>query len=534
MSILEEVFEHASVKAVAIGLVASYVLFLIAKRITEERRIQALGGHTRYATTYAPFCLDMIVRTVYNTMKHKNLEGWRGFFERDGKGGYTVESRPAGLRIILTADVENIKAILASQFGDYGKGEPFHQDWKEFLGDSIFATDGDLWHASRQLIRPQFAKDRVSDLHIHEKHLQFLLENCANGGVKGVPGVANDNIACGRVFDVSDNFFRYTLDSATEFLLGKSVGSLHIPRQEFADAFGEVQRIQNLIARAGPVNKLVPRGNFRKGLKVINEFVDQYIDRVLTMSPEEIDSKTKHSEGYTFLHALAGFTRDRAMLRDQLVAVLLAGRDTTASTLSWTFYELARHPEAFKKLREEIISTLGTDQLPTYEDLKNMKYLQWVMNETLRIYPVVPFNVRMALKDTTLPRGGGPNGDQPFAVLKDTPVGYSPLVMQRRKDLYPPSNDPRMDPENFFPDRWGIWQPKPWQYIPFNGGPRLCVGQQFALTNMGYTIVRMLQRFDRLESFMPEGPNGSPVLKAEIVLQPGAGVHVAFWETKKQ
>lgn len=193
----------------------------------------------------------MLVKTVINTMKHKNLEGWRDIFEKNGKGGFTVESRPAGMRIVLTADVENIKAILASQFGDYGKGEPFHKDWKEFLGDSIFATDGDLWHASRQLIRPQFVKDRVSDLHIFEKHLQFLMANCANGGVQGVPGVANDNIACGRVFDVSDNFFRYTLDSATEFLLGRSVGSLHIPRQEFADAFGEVQRIQNLIARAG-------------------------------------------------------------------------------------------------------------------------------------------------------------------------------------------------------------------------------------------------------------------------------------------
>ena len=282
------------------------------------------------------------------------------------------------------------------------------------------------------------------------------------------------------------------------------------------------------------MNKLVPRGSFRAGLKVLNEFVTPYIDQVLAMSPAELESKTKNAEGYTFLHALAGFTRDRQMLRDQLVAVLLAGRDTTASTLSWTFYELARHPEAFDRLRKEIIDTLGKDTPPTYDDLKNMKYLQWVMNETLRLYPVVPFNVRLALKDTTLPRGGGPDGMQPFAVLKDTPVGYSPLVMQRRADLYPPSDDPNMAVENFYPERWGVWQPKPWQYIPFNGGPRLCVGQQFALTNMGYTIVRILQRFDRLESFMPEGKYGNPVLKAEIVLQPGAGVHVALWENSKK
>jgi len=120
----------------------------------------------------------------------------------------------------------------------------------------------------------------------------------------------------------------------------------------------------------------VPRKTFREGIKVINEFVVPYIEHALSLSPEELETKTKTEEGYTFLHALAGFTRDRKMLRDQLVAVLLAGRDTTASTLSWTFYELARHPEIVKKLREEIIQHVGLDRAPTYADLKGMKYLQ--------------------------------------------------------------------------------------------------------------------------------------------------------------
>lgn len=276
---------------------------------------------------------------------------------------------------------------------------------------------------------------------------------------------------------------------------------------------------------------MIPRKTFHAGLKVMNVFIDKFINRTLSFSPAELESKLNSGSNYNFLHALGGFTRDRKVLRDQLTAVLLAGRDTTASTLSWTFYELARHPEVFKKLRQEILDSVGTNP-PTYEDLKNMKYLQYTMNETLRLYPVVPFNVRMSLKDTTLPVGGGPDGRQPIGIPKDTPIGYSVLVMQRRKDLYPPSDDPKMEVENFYPDRWSVWQPKPWTYIPFNGGPRLCIGQQFALTNMGYTIVRMLQRFDRIDSYMPEGPNGSPVMKAEIVLQPGEGVHTAFWDAK--
>lgn len=148
------------------------------------------------------------------------------------------------------------------------------------------------------------------------------------------------------------------------------------------------------------------------------------------------------------------------------------------------------------------------------------------MNETLRLYPGIPFNVRLALKDTTLPHGGGPDGLSPIGILKNTPIGYSPLVMQRRLDLYPAGSAPLV----FDPSRWDHWQPKPWQYIPFNGGPRICIGQQFALTEMGYTIVRLLQRFEGLESFMEAIDAGDPVLKAEIVLQPGQGVRVAFTE----
>ena len=111
-------------------------------------------------------------------------------------------------------------------------------------------------------------------------------------------------------------------------------------------------------------------------MEVINEFVNPFIEEALRLSPEELASKSKNESGYTFLHALAGFTKDRIILRDQLIAVLLAGRDTTAATLSWTFYELARHPEVVQRLRQEIIDMIGLQNPPTYENLKNMKYLQ--------------------------------------------------------------------------------------------------------------------------------------------------------------
>ncbi|KAL3419033.1 cytochrome P450 52A5 [Phlyctema vagabunda] len=514
---LEAVLQHVSPKTLAIAIVAVFLLLKLKSWVSDELKIRALGGHALKIRAYLPLDLDFIAKAIKWTMAHKNFEGWQEFF---AGGRWTVEANPGGMRAIFTADPENIKAILATQFTDYGKGEPFHRDWKDFLGDGIFTTDLDSWHASRQLFRPQFIKDRVSDLDCFERHVQVLIDVIAKEGN-------------GQEIDISDMFFRYTLDAATDFLLGSGVGSLENGDLEFGKAFGEVQRVQNIIARAGPLNKFVPRSSFYEGIKIINEFVNPYIEQALRLSPEELATKTKSEEGYTFLHAIASFTRDRKVLRDQLVTVLLAGRDTTASSMSWTFYELARHPEIVQRLRAEIIETVGATRAPTYADLKNMKYLQNVMQESLRLYPVVPFNVRSALKDTTLPRGGGPDGLSPIGILKDTPIGYSTIVMQRRSDLYPSSPD-FPDPQVFSPERWQMWQPKPWHYVPFNGGPRICIGQQFALTEMGYTLVRMLQRFERVENFMGAVDGGEPQLKAEIVLQPGQGVKVGFWQSKSE
>lgn len=176
---------------------------------------------------------------------------WLNRFQKWSPIHYTIELQVVNERILFTAEPENIKAILAAQFQDYGKGEPFRQQWHDFLGDSIFTTDLEQWHASRQLIRPQFVKDRVGDLVVFEEHVQILMNSIANGGVPGMDGVATDGIACGRPVKINDLLLRYTLDAATHFLLGRSVDSQTTPVQEFAQAFAEVQKIQNVIAIAG-------------------------------------------------------------------------------------------------------------------------------------------------------------------------------------------------------------------------------------------------------------------------------------------
>ncbi|KAI9800158.1 MAG: hypothetical protein M1833_003485 [Piccolia ochrophora] len=505
-----------------------FCLSVLATWWSERRKIQALGGHASRVRNYLPMGLDLTYAAVKGQLYYRSLEWWNDLL----KDHHTVEATLSAERMIFTDDPENIKAVLAGQFRDFGKGEPFHRDWSDFLGDSIFTTDLEQWHDSRQLIRPQFIKDRVSDLETFERHVSKLLDKIGGNG---------------EPVDIQSLLFRYTLDAITDFLLGESVNSLDNPQLEFAEAFQQVQQLQSIIAKAGKLSRFVPRRKFHKNLKIINEFVQPYIENALRLSPTELEEKTKSDSDYTFLHALAGFTRDRKVVRDQLVAVLLAGRvcpfpitplspnspqqDTTAASLSWLFHELSHNPTIVARLRAEILSTVGPSTVPTYSALKSMKYLQHTLSETLRLYPGVPFNLRLALHDTSLPRGGGPLGTLPVGCPKDTPIAYSTLKLHRRADLYP-APSPAFPPVHLFaPDRWDHWTPRSWQYIPFNGGPRICIGQQFALAEMAYTVVRVLQRFDRVES-RPRLGREAVEMRAEIVLQPAGEVRVGFWEAE--
>jgi len=167
-------------------------------------------------------------------------------------------------------------------------------------------------------------------------------------------------------------------------------------------------------------------------------------------------------------------TNDPYTLQSETLNVLLAGRDTTASLLSHTFHQLARRPDVWSKLQAEIDELGG--QAPDYETLKSMKYVKWVINEALRLWPVVPGNTRISIRDTVLPVGGGPDGKSPIFVPKDTPVGYNVWSMHRRTDFF------GEDALEFKPERWEKLLPG-CEYLPFNGGPRICIGKP-ALTIM--------------------------------------------------
>ncbi|KAJ5673787.1 Cytochrome P450 E-class CYP52 [Penicillium macrosclerotiorum] len=416
--------------------------------------------------------------------------------EKEGRYVTTYVIRNMGRDLVFTIDPKNIQAVLATQFKDFELGTVRQNSVHPLLGTGIFTADGEEWSRSRGLLRPQFTRDQISQLDLEEAHVQKAMQ--------ALPVAANGWTAA---TDIQSIFFRLTIDSATEFLFGESVESqlgalqgTQRPEDSFAYYFDKSQWVCAQRARFEKLAFLVNSKETRHSDKQVHAFVDKFVHSALAATQSGKPRVDEEKSQYVFLDALVATTRDPVDLRSQLLNILLAGRDTTASLLSWTILMLARNPEVFRKLRETIIETFGTYSAPqniTFATLKSCQYLQYCMNESLRLFPVVPFNRRAATRDTTIPRGGGPDGQSPVYIKKGQSVVYSTHVMHRRKDIWGP------DADKFKPDRW-FNRKVGWEYVPFNGGPRICIGQQFALTEAGYVLVRLLQRFDQIQDVDPD------------------------------
>ncbi|KAG5355743.1 Cytochrome P450 52A13 [Yarrowia sp. B02] len=427
------------------------------------------------------------------------LDEFVGFFAKR-EPNLTLGIVLAGVDVTVTLEPDNLKALLATQFKDFCLGVR-HNQLAPILGDGIFTLDGQGWQHSRAMLRPQFARDQVSDVEMIERHVQNL--------VRRIPP--------GKAFDIQELFFNLTLDTATEFLFGQSVScqtvdnpaeddstvtDMPIPmRKSFQSDFNLAQHHGGYRVRLQMFYWLWRPQELFAASKSVRKFVDHYVQKALKASEKE----KKADDKYVFLTELAREVNSPQVLSDQALNILLAGRDTTASLLSWCIYLLARHPDKWTKLREEILSTFGSGSdlsLITFEALKRCEYLRFVINETLRLYPSVPVNVRYATRDTTLPRGGGPGESQPILVRKGSVVVYSVFATHRLKKFW------GEDADEFRPERWGEGVARGWEYLPFNGGPRICLGQQYALTETSYVLTRIVQLFSTLENVdhKPEPP----------------------------
>jgi cytochrome P450 len=315
------------------------------------------------------------------------------------------------------------------------------------------------------MLRPQFARQQVADLELEEIHVQHLFKHLTaqNGWTQEI--------------DLAPVFFRLTLDSATEFLFGQSVNSqvAALPgyKQDakpgelnwtgFAQHFDSGTHTLGVRGRLNELYWLFNPKHFNDSCKEVHKFADYYVNLALTTDMSSLaEKKDGQKEKYIFLRELVQQTRDPVELRSQLLNILLAGRDTTAGLLGYVFYLLVRNRAVFKKLRETIIEEFGTYEHPkaiTFETLKGCTYLQHTMSETLRLFPNVPLNSRRAVRDTTIPRGGGPDGNSPVYIRKGSEVNYAVHIMHHRADIWGP------DVEEFKPERW-LGRKPGWEFLP--------------------------------------------------------------------
>lgn len=385
-----------------------------------------------------------------------------------------------GTKVLETVEPANIQALLATQFKDFELGSRRFQQFNVFIGKSIFSSDGAFWEHSRAMFRPQFARDNINDLEMTDRATSVMIEAFgdpdANGWTSGE--------------EVMPLLYNFTMDTATDFLFGESVNMQpsklaakkgYVERdveklqhqqeaQDFYDSFAAMNEYIILRIRLQTFYWLGDGLPLRRAVKKVHRFTDRYAKRAIELYRQ---GGAKGSKKNSLLDNLATQTQDNVELRNQVTALLLAGRDTTSAALGWCFVRLALHPDILHKLRNVVLAEFPPGSELTFSRLKSCRYLQHFLQEVLRLHPTVPVNQRQAARDTTLPTGGGPNGKSPIAVKKGQAILYSVYVMHRRKDLW------GEDALEFKPERWEKRYPG-WQWLPFNGGPRICLGTHFA------------------------------------------------------
>lgn len=365
-------FQHVALLAILIG-----ALFLLhIRRILARARFARLHHCKPIAHTLhkEPFLgLDALAVALHHLLRHDLLDYICGLFATHG---HTVRFRELQNDVILTREPENIKTILSLRFSDYGVQHRLAA-FKPLLGRGIFDTDGAHWSSSRALVRPSFSREQVADLSSFEALFQDLISVLPKSET--------------AVVDLQPLFFCYTIDSATEFLFGQSAATLRTSRDQhvFARAFYDAQRAILTRGTLGWMRVFYYSRRAAEANRVCREFAGTFVDEAFRAVREkkahpqqkqhhDDDEKTKH-EKYIFAHELAALTDDRERVLDELMNILLAGRDTTASLLSNLFFMLAKHPAIWEKLRQEVSGLDG--RAPTYEELRGLEYVQCCLSE---------------------------------------------------------------------------------------------------------------------------------------------------------
>ncbi|GAB1290354.1 Cytochrome P450 3A25 [Apodemus speciosus] len=350
---------------------------------------------------------------------------------------------------------------------------------------SVLRCENEEWKRIRSLLSPTFTSGKLKEMFpIIQDYGDVLVKNM------------NLEVEKGKPLAMKDIFGAYSLDVIISTSFGVKVDSLNNPQDPFLTIFPFLYQIYDkLNISIFPSDAITFFKKFVEKTKKyrLENTQENPVDFLQLMmncqnSENEDDSHAAHAESFSVNECLGqSVSFWKKALSDleivaQSITFVLAGYETTSNALSFIMYTLATHPDVQKKLQHEIDAILPKKAPATYNGLVELEYLDMVINETLRLYPVGARISRLSKKDAEI------NG---VFIPQNTKVGVALFVLHRDSKYWP-------EPEKFCPERFSKENKgriNPYVFMPFGNGPRNCLGMRFALINMKLAVVKILQNF---------------------------------------
>jgi cytochrome P450 len=363
--------------------------------------------------------------------------------------GPMVRVRFFNLQAIMLNEPELVEEVFTAKAKHFGK-DVYAQDLKRVLGEGLLTSEGDFWLRQRRLAQPAFHKERIAG------YGRTMIDCAEREHARWTDGEERD---------IHADMMRVTLEIVGKTLFGANVVD---QANDIAEGLEAVMlRYTDPVAMGVPHWDKLPtplNRRFKNGVARIDQVIRKLIDDHIA---GRVGDKNDLLSMYREARDEDGSGMSTQQLRDEVITLILAGHETTAIALSWTWVLLARHPEVRAKLEEELDRVLG-GRAPTVEDLPKLAYTDRIMKEVMRLMPPAWSTGRQALVDTTV--GGHP-------IKKGEQVWMIEWAMHRDARFF-------NDPEKFDPDRWAgdLHKKIPrYAYFPFGGGPRMCIGHSFAV-----------------------------------------------------
>jgi cytochrome P450 len=372
--------------------------------------------------------------------------------------------RVGPLRIYLLNHPELIRQVLVDQAPKFHKPGLVKRGARLSLGKGLITSDGPLWKQQRKLIQPAFRHDRLAAAYgdVISAYAERMVNSFEDGEVRSI----------------DDDMGKLTLAIVVKSLFGEELsrdaGEIGELLLAVADAANE-----RLNSPFGLLSWMPTRRNLRerRALARFNEIISVLI-RTRRQSAGQREDLL--SALLSVADADTGERMSDRQLRDEMMTMFLAGQDTTSHALTWTWYLLARHPDVEAKLLEELRRVLA-GRAPIATDLPNLPYAEMIVREAIRLFPPAPFFARQPVEDVTV-------GE--WEIPKGSLIVVSTYALQRDPRFFP-------EPEQFNPDRFAPgWEERipRFAYLPFGGGPRVCIGNGFAMMEARLVLATVAQR----------------------------------------